>query len=97
MNAEYQTALSQLKNKIGLLVSQYERVKADSERMAIELTSLKIILSENKVKISELEKKTNRLQMAEAFKASSGDVREAKQKIGKIIKEIDRCISILNT
>ena len=97
MNAEYQTALSQLKNKIGLLVSQYERVKADNERMAIELTSLKIILSDNKVKISELEKKTNRLQMAEAFKASSGDVREAKQKIGKIIKEIDRCISILNT
>ena len=97
MNADYQAALSRLKSKIGLLVSQYEHVKADSERMAIELTTLKIILSDNKVKISELEKKLNRLQMAEAFKASSTDVKEAKQKIGKIIKEIDKCIALLNT
>jgi archaellum component FlaC len=96
MNAEYQAALSQLKNKIGSLVSKYEHVKAGNERMAIELTTLKLLLSENKTTISELEQKINRLQMAEAFKASSADVREAKQKIGKIIKEIDRCIALLN-
>jgi len=97
MNAEYQTALSKLKNKIGLLVSQYENIKAGNERMAIELTTLKIILNENKTTISELEKKINRLQIAEAFKASSADVKEAKQKIGKIIREIDKCIALLNT
>ena len=97
MNAEYQGALSRLKNKIGLLVSQYEHMKAENERMAIELTTLKIILNENKTKISELDQKTNRLQIAGAFKASSADVKEAKQKIAKLIKEIDRCISLLNT
>jgi chromosome segregation ATPase len=97
MNAEYQGALQRLKNKIGLLVSQYEHIKAENERMAIELTTLKIILNENKTKISELDQKTNRLQIAGAFTASSADVREAKQKIAKLIKEIDRCISLLNT
>lgn len=96
MNAEYQTALHRLKNKIGLLVSQYEQIKADNERMAIELTTLKIILSEDKTTIKELEKKISRLQMAEAFKASSADVKEAKQKISKLIKEIDKCIALLN-
>jgi len=97
MNAEYQNAISRLKNKIGLLVSQYENIKASNERMAIELTTLKIILNENKTTISELEQKVNRLQIGEAFKASSADVKEAKQKIGKIIKEIDKCIALLNT
>jgi len=97
MNAEYQGAISRLKNKIGTLVSQYEHVKAENDRMAIELTTLKIIINENKTKISELEQKVNRLQVAEAFKTSSADVREAKQKVGKIIKEIDKCIALLNT
>ena len=96
MNAEYQVALNRLKNKIGLFVSHYEHVKAENERMALELTTLKHFINENKTKISELEQKVNRLQIGEAFKASSSDAREAKQKIGKLIKEIDRCISLLN-
>jgi len=97
MNAQYQTALNRLKNKINSLVSQFEHIKAENERMALELTSLKIVLNENKTSKNELEQKVNRLQMAEAFKASSADVREAKQKIGKLIKEIDKCIALLNT
>jgi hypothetical protein len=32
----------------------------------------------------------------DAFKASSADVKDAKRKIGKIVKEIDKCISLLN-
>ena len=97
MNAEYQAALSRLKNKIGLLVSQYEHIKAENERMAVELTTSKIIIGENKTKIIELEQKINRLQIAGAFKTSSADVREAKQKVAKLIKEIDKCIALLNT
>ena len=97
MNAEYQAALIRLKNKIGLLVSQYEHIKAENERMAIELTTSKIIISENKTKINELDQKINRLQIAGAFKTSSADVREAKQKVAKLIKEIDKCIALLNT
>ena len=97
MNAEYQGALSRLKSKIGTLVSQYEHVKAENERMAIELTTLKTILNDNRTKTSELEQKVNRLQTTTAFKASSADVKEAKQKIGKLIKEIDKCIALLNT
>jgi chromosome segregation ATPase len=97
MNAEYQTALNRLKSKIGVLVSRFEQIKAENDRMAAELTTLKTILNENKTTVSELEQKVNRLQMAEAFKASSADVKEAKQRIGKLIKEIDKCIALLNT
>jgi len=97
MNAQYQAALSRLKNRIGSLVSQYELVKAENDRMAVELTTLKLLINENKTTISELEQKVNRLQMAEAFKASSADVKEAKQRIGKLIREIDKCIALLNT
>ena len=97
MNAQYQAALNRLRNKIGYLVSQYERVKAENDKMAVELTTYKQLITQNKTTVSELGQKVNRLQMAEAFKASSADVKEAKQRIGKLIKEIDKCISLLNT
>jgi len=46
--------------------------------------------------IKELENKVNKLQLVEAFRTSSQDVKEAKQKIGKMVKEIDKCIAMLN-
>ena len=40
--------------------------------------------------------KEDQLQLTNAFEASSEDVKEAKQKIGRLGKEIDKCISMLN-
>ena len=34
--------------------------------------------------------------LADAFSASTGDVKEARKRIGKIVKENDKCISMLN-
>ena len=97
MNAEYHAAIDRLKKQIGNLISQYECVKADNERMALELTTSKTQLNEHKTTLNELEQKVNKLQLAEAFKASGTDVQEAKQKVTKLIKEIDKCIALLNT
>ena len=36
------------------------------------------------------------MQLGDAFKASSEDVKEAKKKIARIVREIDKCISMLN-
>ena len=53
-------------------------------------------LETSKNTIRELEKKLEKLQLIKAFGASSVDVKEAKQKINKIVREIDKCISMLN-
>ncbi|MCL2502882.1 MAG: hypothetical protein FWE30_07670 [Bacteroidales bacterium] len=97
MNAEYHAAIDRLKKQIGNLISQYECIKADNERMALELSTSKTQLNEYTTTIHELEQKVNTLQLAEAFKASGTDAQEAKQKVTKLIKEIDKCIALLNT
>ncbi|MCL1973578.1 MAG: hypothetical protein FWG54_02015 [Bacteroidetes bacterium] len=97
MNAEYHAAIDRLRKQIGILLSQYERIKADNERMALELTTSKTQLNEHKTTIHEFEQKVNKLQLTEAFKASGTDVQEAKQKVTRLIKEIDKCIALLNT
>lgn len=96
MNTDYQSVINSLKGKIETIISRYEQVATENQRLAqeIEICRNELNISINKVK--ELEEKVNRLQLAEAFKASSTDVKEARQKIGRIIKEIDKCMALLN-
>jgi hypothetical protein len=88
--------LTELKNKISRLISLYE--KADSEKQSAinEKAKLAAIIEEKNKKIKELEKHIEQLQLANAFKESSVDKQEAKQKIGRIVREIDDCIAMLN-
>ena len=96
MEKDYQSVIDSLKGKIELIISKYEQVIANNQQLSNELDLCKEQLNFNINKIKEQEEKINKLQLAEAFKASSLDVKEAKQKIGKIIKEIDKCIALLN-
>jgi len=96
MEKDYQSVINSLKGKIELIISRYEQVIADKHQLAQNLDICRAELKFNINKTKELEEKVNKIQLAEAFKSSSTDVKEAKQKIGKIIKEIDKCIALLN-
>lgn len=96
MERDYQSVINSLKGKIELIISKYEQVIANNQQLNSDLNLCREELKFNINKTKELEDKVNKLQLAEAFKSSSTDVKEAKQKIGKIIKEIDKCIALLN-
>lgn len=96
MSKDYQTVINNLKSKIELLISKYEQVVSDNKKLVEDLNNCKDALYSNTNNVKELETRISNLQLAEAFKSSSADVKEAKHKIGKIVKEIDRCIALLN-
>jgi len=96
MSKDYQSALNNLKRKIEIIISKYEQTSSENIRLTKELADAKNALDTNNNKVKELELRISNLQLAEAFKTSSTDVKEAKQKIGKIVKEIDKCIALLN-
>lgn len=96
MSVDYHNVINSLKGKIELLISRYEQVVAENQRLSAELDSCKSALDASTNNVKELEEKVNKLQLGEAFKASSQDVKEAKQKINRIVKEIDKCIALLN-
>ncbi len=96
MNSNYHTVINNLKRKIEQIISGYEQLAAENRLIKEELDVCSEKLKEYKQLNLELEEKINKLQLAEAFKSSSSDAKEAKQKIATIIKEIDKCISLLN-
>ena len=48
-----------------------------------------------KKQITELERTIDNLKLADAFKSGNADNTEARKKIDKLIKEIDKCITLM--
>ena len=96
MSAESQIVVGKLKNHIEQIISKYELAVSENISLKEELERCVSDLEEKERKIKELEQKVELMQLGEAFRASANDVKEAKRKIGRIVREIDKCISMLN-
>ena len=96
MSVESQIVIQKLKGHIEQIISKYELARSENISLKEELEKHKTDLEEKNNKIKELEQKVELMQLGDAFKASSEDVKEAKKKIARIVREIDKCISMLN-
>lgn len=96
MSVESQIVVRKLKGHIEQIISKYELALSENAALKGELERCTSELENKEKRIRELEKKVELIQLGDAFKASSEDVKEAKKKIGRIVREIDKCISMLN-
>lgn len=86
--------LEDIKVRIEKLVSLYETEKQRAEALAAELEARKADIAANKDKIADLDAQIDNLKLQFAF-SGSGDTALAKERITKLVREIDRCIKLL--
>ena len=86
--------LEGLRKDIEKLISLYEAEKSERIRLQSQLAQCKAENEACRKQIGDLEQQVNNLQLSEAF-GVGGDKVAAKEKIEKLIKEIDKCISLL--
>ncbi len=93
---EYRTQLENLSSKVDKIVAFSNSLIEENAKLTKENENLNIELNIKKERLIEIEKKYNDLKLAQAFSSplSEGN-KEAKQKINKIIREIDSCITLL--
>ena len=86
--------LESLRKDIEKLISLYEAEKAERVRLQTLLAEREADNESCRKQIGDLEQQVNNLQLSQAFGAA-GDPGAAKEKIERLIKEIDKCISLL--
>ena len=86
--------LEDIRKHIEKLIALYEAEKVENERLRQELKESRETGDSYRKQIMELESTIDTLKLTEAFTAG-GDKRTSREKIDKLIKEIDRCISLL--
>ena len=87
--------LETVKQGIQQLIAAYEKEKMERQRLQTALEQSQAKEETYRKKIIELERQIDNLKLTEAFKASSGNSPEARKKIDSLLKEIDRCISLM--
>lgn len=88
--------LEEVRKHIEELIARYEAVKVENERLREELHASKETGEAYRRKVLDLESTIETLKLTEAFTAG-GDHRAAKEKMDQLIREIDKCISYLES
>ena len=86
----------ELQNKINRLIDRYDGLKKEVSRLNEEKERLISELNVSTEKYRELEMKYNNLKLSGNILAETGDPGEAKKRINQIVREIDKCIALLN-
>lgn len=86
--------LDELRNDIASLISIYEKTRRECDDISEKLRQREEEISEYGKQIIELERQIDNLKLRIAFLSASGDG-EAKEKIDRLIREIDKCIALL--
>ena len=96
MSTAHPDTFEQLQSKILQVIGKYEKEKSENELLSKERSELQeqIRLGQDRVKI--LEEKYNKLKISKALIASSEDMHDAKLKVNRMVREIDKCIALLN-
>ena len=87
--------IEKLRQRIQQLISAYETERQERKRLESELEKSSMQNNAYREQILELERTIDNLKLADAFKSGNADNTEARKKIDKLIKEIDRCITLM--
>jgi hypothetical protein len=96
MDSNQDQLVIRLKEKVDTIVSMLEK----SEEERIRLQKEKVHLSEQiklkTVAFEELERRYETLKLAKSIVGSDGNSHDAKIRVNRIVREIDKCIALLN-
>jgi len=90
------TFVTNIETKLLKLIEQQKQLRKKTDEYQEEIQELKKIHEEHKKTIRQLEEKINTLRITKTIETKEGAV-EAKERIAKLVREIDNCIGLLNT
>lgn len=88
--------IESLKNRIEALLGEFGKVKRKNETLNEEIVVLQKQKEQLEKELATLTTKYDNLKLAKALESGYGESRIAKQKINKIVREIDKCMALLN-
>ena len=89
--------MEELRKTIQKLIARYEAVKAENKALKASLAESRLANDSCRKQITELEEQISNLKLTAAFTAGNESPAGARERIDKMIREIDKCISIIET
>jgi len=85
-----------LNRKLDELLTRYSDLSTELTDLKNGNEALNALLQEREMKIKELEIRYERVKLSGALLGEGENASEAKMKIGELVREIDKCVALLN-
>jgi predicted nucleic acid-binding Zn-ribbon protein len=85
-----------LNRKLDELFTRYNALRTELVNLRNVNEELKLALHDREDRIKELEIKYERVKLSGALLGEGENAQEAKRKINELVREIDRCVALLN-
>jgi hypothetical protein len=85
-----------LNRKLDELLNAYKNLKVEFDNLRNGNEELKTALQDRDNRIKELELNYERVKLSGALLGDGANAPEAKRKINDLVREIDRCVALLN-
>ena len=86
-----------IEKKVSKLIQLYQSVQKEKEETLTENNKLELDLSDKEKTIKRLEEKIKLLRITKSVSAQDDERnKESRQKINEYVREIDKCIALLN-
>ena len=88
--------IERLTKKINTLVVQYDALKLKHQESLSTVDALSSELDKSATTIQQLEEKINILKLSTSIQTELGGNKVARKQINELVREIDKCIALLN-
>ena len=89
--------LSSIELKVSKLVESYTELKKIKSDLDAEKNQLFEKLNAKEIEISSLQEKIKLINISKTVDVSSDDIKNTRMKINSYVREIDKCIALLNS
>ncbi len=96
MTEEERILLSELKANTEKLFQKFRHLETEKKLLEEKVTFLKDEMARLEREKTELGLKNDSLEMANRILSGNDEKHEARKKINRIVREIDKCIALLN-
>ena len=96
MTDQERNLLIDVKGKVKQIIARNESLKQEKDHLKGKIGDLERTINQLKEENNLLEQKYKNLKLAKMLVASDDENKDAKSKIQKIVREIDKCIAHLN-
>lgn len=91
----YEEYLS-LKRSVEKMISELERMRVLVAELENELAAAKSRLADKNEEVKELQTRYERAKLSGAILGSGDDALTARKKVSELVREIDKCIALLD-
>lgn len=94
--SEVAELISRIRSKAESVMEDRDRVKAENATLKVNVTELRSKIDQQQQIIEEMNRKMDVLKMAKSLAGEGEENREVKLKINELVREIDKCMALLN-